>query len=106
MLWPSSISRPVPSARLDTTQTTNRVVIESDLQPNQPPCPSAASQGYIFSPDWSPDGTRLAFVRSGFGPAENDLCQNGLFTVNVDSGEVSQVLLSRRVAYPTSALVV
>ncbi len=81
--------------RLDTTQTTNRVVIESDLQPNQPPCPSAASQGYIFSPDWSPDGTRLAFVRSGFGPAENDLCQNGLFTVNVDSGEVSQVLLSR-----------
>jgi Tol biopolymer transport system component len=78
--------------RLDSTQTTNPVV--PDPQPEGVACLSAAWQGYNSAPDWSPDGALIAFVRSEIGPptgpADNPACQTGLFTVDVDTGRVSQ----------------
>lgn len=81
--------------RLDSTQTTNPALSDAQLPEEAPPCPTAAWQGYLTSPEWSPDGSHVAFARSEIGPADNSLCKSGLFTVSVATGLVSQVTLSQ-----------
>ena len=93
-------------SRLPSTQTMNPVVVESELQSGEPLCATAESQGYNTSPEWSPDGTHLVFTRSEIGPAigptGDALCQNGLFTVDVISGELSQVTLSSELRFQSA----
>lgn len=54
-------------------------------------CGDAATQGDNHSPSWSPDGTRLIFVREAGGAAPDGPC-SAVLTVSVDGSDVRQVV--------------
>ena len=51
----------------------------------------AGNSGGNHSPSWSADGRRLVFARAA-GAAANDDCQEAILTVNVDEGDLREVV--------------
>jgi dipeptidyl aminopeptidase/acylaminoacyl peptidase len=56
-------------------------------------CDGAADEGVADPPVWSPDGTRLAFVRQMIGPPDDrGVCRSALFVVDVDGSDLRGIV--------------
>lgn len=64
-------------------------------------CGIGADKGYNTSPSWSPDGTRVLFVRFGMGLTDG-VCEAAVLTVNVDGGNLGEVVPRSRL-HPLNA---
>jgi len=67
--------------KLESTQTSRpaRACDTSDSRAHRPP-------------NWSPDGTRLAFKRDVPGPSRNSDCREAILTVNADGSDLRQIV--------------
>ena len=61
-----------------------------------PSCGTAADQGENRSPSWSPDGTRLVFIRDYAGVSVDGHCQQAILTVSVDGSDLRQIVAPSR----------
>jgi Tol biopolymer transport system component len=70
---------------------TERVTrLESTASTLPPACDAMEGNDWNHDPSWSADGSRLVYARGG--AESNDRCQGAVLTVNVDDGELRQVV--------------
>ena len=74
--------------------TGKRSVLESTRTTNaSDDCDTAANEGLNSGPMWSPDGSRLAFVRDNIGRKNKDGdCSDALYVVNVDGSGLRRIV--------------
>jgi Tol biopolymer transport system component len=76
-------------AIFDTSSGQTRELASTATRTDGTYCDSAADEGMADPPIWSPDGTRLAFVRQLVGPPiEGGTCGSALYVVNADGSDL------------------